>query len=68
MWVVERAAAEPNGKAAPQLDGASAPAIGVGAPVVAVRAVVFGKVHDVLTNADNDRIAPLGHGDPTRRR
>lgn len=52
VWVVERTSSEPNGKAAPGLDGASASEVGAGRnPVVAVRAVVFGKVHDVLTNA-----------------
>ena len=54
VWVVERASSEPNGKAAPVLDVAPASAAGAGqTPVVAVRAVVFGKVHDVLTNADS---------------
>jgi G5 domain/Lytic transglycolase len=54
VWVVERASSEPNGKAAPVLDVAPASAAGAGQnPVVAVRAVVFGKVHDVLTNADS---------------
>ena len=54
VWVVERTGSEPNGKAAPVLDVASASAVGVGQhPVVAVQAVVFGKVHDVLTNADS---------------
>jgi uncharacterized protein YabE (DUF348 family) len=54
VWVVERTSSEPNGKAAPVLDVASASAVGVGHdPVVAVQAVVFGKVHDVLTNADS---------------
>jgi len=54
VWVVERTSSEPNGKAAPVLDVASASAVGVGQnPVVAVHAVVFGKVHDVLTNADS---------------
>ncbi|HSL10461.1 MAG TPA: RlpA-like double-psi beta-barrel domain-containing protein [Actinomycetota bacterium] len=54
VWVVERASSEPNGKAAPVLDVAPASAVGAGQnPVVAVQAVVFGKVHDVLTNADS---------------
>ena len=54
VWVMERASSEPNGKAAPVLDVAPASAVGAGqTPVVAVRAVVFGKVHDVLTNADS---------------
>ena len=54
VWVVERTSSEPNGKAAPVLDVASASAVGAGQhPVVAVQAVVFGKVHDVLTNADS---------------
>jgi len=54
VWVVERASSEPNGKAAPVLDVAPASEVGAGQhPVVAVQAVVFGKVHDVLTNADS---------------
>jgi hypothetical protein len=54
VWVVERASSEPNGKAAPVLDVAPASAVGAGqSPVIAVRAVVFGKVHDVFTNADS---------------
>jgi uncharacterized protein YabE (DUF348 family) len=54
VWVVERTSSEPNGKAALGLGVASASAAGAGQnPVVAVRAVVFGKVHDVLTNADS---------------
>ena len=54
VWVVERTSSEPNGKAAPGLAVAPASAVGAGQnPVVAVEAVVFGKVHDVLTNADS---------------
>jgi uncharacterized protein YabE (DUF348 family) len=77
VWVVERAGREPNGKAAPLLDVVPTSAVGVGdSPVAAVRAVVFGKVHDVLTNAGtigsllsamgirpdaDDRVAPPPH-------
>ena len=54
VWVVERTSSEPNGKAALGLGEAPASAAGAGQnPVVAVRAVVFGKVHDVFTNADS---------------
>jgi uncharacterized protein YabE (DUF348 family) len=54
VWVVERSSSEPNGKAAPVLDVAPASEVGAGQnQVVAVHAVVFGKVHDVLTNADS---------------
>jgi Fe2+ transport system protein FeoA len=52
VWVVERPAADPFGKADAAAEGANAPAAGsVGPSAVSVRAVVLGKVHDVSTNA-----------------
>ncbi|MEP7060658.1 MAG: RlpA-like double-psi beta-barrel domain-containing protein [Actinomycetota bacterium] len=51
VWVVEGTSSGPAVKAA-ALDGASASAGGVGLfPAVSVRAVVAGKVYDVITNA-----------------
>ena len=52
VWVVERPAADPFGKADSAGEEANASAAGsVGPPDVSVRAVVTGKVHDVSTNA-----------------
>jgi uncharacterized protein YabE (DUF348 family) len=52
VWVVERTGSGPNGKAAPGPDEVTASVAGAGqTSVVAVRAVVFGKVRDVHTNA-----------------
>ena len=52
VWTVEGASSGPVARIAAELAGASASADGVGtSPVVGVRAVVAGKVHDVLTNA-----------------
>jgi rare lipoprotein A len=51
VWVMEGTSSGPAVKAA-ALDGASASAGGVGSlPAVSVRAVVAGKVYDVITNA-----------------
>lgn len=52
VWTVEGASSGPVARIAAELAGASASADGIGtSPVVSVRAVVAGKVHDVLTNA-----------------
>ena len=52
VWTVEGASSGPVARTAAELAGASASADGIGtSPVVGVRAVVAGKVHDVLTNA-----------------
>jgi uncharacterized protein YabE (DUF348 family) len=52
VWVMEGTDARSIGKATATFDEASASAPGVGtSPVVSVRVVVTGKVHDVLTNA-----------------
>jgi resuscitation-promoting factor RpfB len=52
VWVVEGTSSGPAARIAAELAEASASAVGVGtSPVVSVRAVVAGKVHDVLTNA-----------------
>ncbi len=52
VWAVEGASSGPVARIAAELAGASASADNIGtSPVVSVRAVVAGKVHDVLTNA-----------------
>ena len=52
VWTVEGASSGPVARTAAELAGASASADGIGTSrVVGVRAVVAGKVHDVLTNA-----------------
>jgi uncharacterized protein YabE (DUF348 family) len=52
VWVMEGTSSGPVAKIAAELVEASASADGIGtSPVVSVRAVVAGKVHDVLTNA-----------------
>ena len=52
VWTVEGASSGPAARIAAELAEASASAVDVGtSPVVSVRAVVAGKVHDVLTNA-----------------
>ena len=52
VWTVEGASSGPVARIAAELAGASASADDIGtSPVVGVRAVVAGKVHDVLTNA-----------------
>jgi resuscitation-promoting factor RpfB len=52
VWTVEGPSSGPVARIATELVGASASADGIGtSPVVSVRAVVAGKVHDVLTNA-----------------
>lgn len=52
VWTMEGASSGPVAKIAAELAEASASADGIGtSPMVSVRAVVAGKVHDVLTNA-----------------
>ncbi|MGZ5301335.1 MAG: ubiquitin-like domain-containing protein [Actinomycetota bacterium] len=52
VWTVEGASSGPAARIAAELAEASASAVDIGtSPVVSVRAVVAGKVHDVLTNA-----------------
>ena len=52
VWVMERTAPQPFGKAAAEPDEATVSVPGVGrSPVVSVRVVVSGKVHDVTSNA-----------------
>jgi uncharacterized protein YabE (DUF348 family) len=52
VWTVEGASSGPAARIATELAEASASAVDIGtSPVVSVRAVVAGKVHDVLTNA-----------------
>ena len=52
VWTVEGASSGPAARIAAELAEASASGDGIGtSPVVSVRAVVAGKVHDVLTNA-----------------
>ena len=52
VWVVDGTSSGPGAMVAPVLVEASASTASVGSsPVVSVRAVVAGKVHDVLTNA-----------------
>jgi uncharacterized protein YabE (DUF348 family) len=52
VWTVEGASSGPVARIAAELAEASASAVDIGtSPVVSVRAVVAGKVHDVLTNA-----------------
>jgi uncharacterized protein YabE (DUF348 family) len=52
VWVVEGASSGPAARIAAELAEASALPVSVGtSPAVSVRAVVAGKVHDVLTNA-----------------
>ena len=52
VWVVEGASSGPAARIAAELAEASASADNIGtSPVVSVRVVVAGKVHDVLTNA-----------------
>jgi uncharacterized protein YabE (DUF348 family) len=52
VWTMEGASSGPAARIAAELAEASASAVGIGtSPVVSVRAVVAGKVYDVLTNA-----------------
>jgi uncharacterized protein YabE (DUF348 family) len=52
VWTVEGASSGPAARIAAELAEASASAVDIGtSPVVSVRAVVAGKVHDMLTNA-----------------
>ncbi len=52
VWTVEGASSGPAARIAAELAEASASAVDIGtSPVVSVRAVVAGKVHEVLTNA-----------------
>lgn len=52
VWTMEGASSGPAARIAAELAEASASAVDIGtSPVVSVRAVVAGKVHDVLTNA-----------------
>jgi uncharacterized protein YabE (DUF348 family) len=52
VWVVEGASSGPAARIAAELAGASASVDNIGiSPVVSVRVVVAGKVHDVLTDA-----------------
>jgi len=52
VWTMEGASSGPAARIAAELAEASASVIDIGtSPVVSVRAVVAGKVHDVLTNA-----------------
>jgi len=52
VWAMEGASSGPVARIAAELAEASASVDGIGtSPVVSVRAVVAGKVHDVLTNA-----------------
>ena len=52
VWTVEGASSGPAARIAAELAEASASVVNIGtSPVVSVRAVVAGKVHDVLTNA-----------------
>jgi hypothetical protein len=52
VWTMEGASSGPAARIVAELAEASASAVDIGtSPVVSVRAVVAGKVHDVLTNA-----------------
>ncbi len=56
VWTVEGASSGPAARIAAELAEASASAVDIGTSrVVSVRAVVAGKVHDVLTNARTTR-------------
>jgi rare lipoprotein A len=51
VWAVEGASSGPVARIATELAEASASVVGIGTSPVSVRAVVAGKVYDVLTNA-----------------